>query len=320
MTNGADDPDTERLSPDEAFAVLGDETRLAILQELGQAADPLSFSELRARVGYDDPGNFQYHLNKLRGHFIRHTEDGYDLGEPGIQLVQAVESGAVTETPHIDATRIDWPCPYCGGTVTISYADSDDTGKHPVSIVCSDCPGLQAQASYFESGQISDIPFPPSGLRGRAPEDVVKAAITWDHFEMLGTYYGVCPHCQAVIERSVDVCEDHDPTGRCKSCDRTYAVELHCECTNCLFDLGPLGAVSGTFRNVELLSFLIEHDVNPFTDPWGPITMNANEKVLSTDPLLVRFTYSIDGNSLALTVDETLSVVEATRHASTESD
>ena len=48
----------------EAFELLGDGTRLAVLLALWEAYDPLSgenavgFSDLRRRVGYDDPGNF----------------------------------------------------------------------------------------------------------------------------------------------------------------------------------------------------------------------------------------------------------------------
>ena len=55
------------LSPDEAFAVLGDETRLQILQTLGEADEPLAFSALFDRIEYDDSSNFGYHLDKLVG-------------------------------------------------------------------------------------------------------------------------------------------------------------------------------------------------------------------------------------------------------------
>lgn len=55
------------LSPDEAFAVLGDETRLQILQTLGEADKPLAFSALFDRIEYDDSSNFGYHLDKLVG-------------------------------------------------------------------------------------------------------------------------------------------------------------------------------------------------------------------------------------------------------------
>lgn len=63
------------LPPDDAFDVLGNETRLGILRVLGEADGPLSFSALFDRVDYDTSGNFSYHLKRLEGHFIRETDD-----------------------------------------------------------------------------------------------------------------------------------------------------------------------------------------------------------------------------------------------------
>lgn len=80
------------LSPGEAFAVQGDETRLQILQTLGEADDPLAFSELFDRVEYDDTANFNYHLGKLEIHFVHKTGDGYALRNAGGRVVEAILS------------------------------------------------------------------------------------------------------------------------------------------------------------------------------------------------------------------------------------
>lgn len=69
MTSPTDKGDAF-LSPDEAFAVLGNETRMEILQSLGEAERPLVFSELREAVEIDDPGQVNYHLNQLKRHFV----------------------------------------------------------------------------------------------------------------------------------------------------------------------------------------------------------------------------------------------------------
>ena len=71
------------LSPEEAFSVLGNRARLEILQTLGEADDTLAYSELFARMEYDDSGNFSYHLDKLVGHFVAKTDAGYVLRRPG---------------------------------------------------------------------------------------------------------------------------------------------------------------------------------------------------------------------------------------------
>jgi DNA-binding transcriptional ArsR family regulator len=63
-------------APEEAFAVLGNEIRLEILQRLGEADEPLAYSELFERMDYDDSGNFSYHLDQLVGHFVGRSDGG----------------------------------------------------------------------------------------------------------------------------------------------------------------------------------------------------------------------------------------------------
>ncbi|MDX1748259.1 MAG: winged helix-turn-helix domain-containing protein, partial [Halobacteriales archaeon] len=112
MLNHEEKDTEDTISPDYAFATLGNETRLQILYVLGDAEDTLSFSDLRKRVGVDDPGQFNYHLNKLKNHhFIRPTDDGYVLREPGRIVLQAVLSGSVTRSPVLEATVLKIPCP-----------------------------------------------------------------------------------------------------------------------------------------------------------------------------------------------------------------
>jgi DNA-binding transcriptional ArsR family regulator len=64
MSHTTDEGDHGGLSPDAAFSVLGDETRLRILRTLGDATDLLSFSELRERLGRPDSGQFNYQAVK----------------------------------------------------------------------------------------------------------------------------------------------------------------------------------------------------------------------------------------------------------------
>lgn len=94
--------------PADALAVLGDETRMAILRELAEAAGPLAFSELRERAGVRDTGRFNYHLTKLCEYFVRETPEGYELGHAGSRVIDAAGSadpGGVEDTDT---------CPVCG--------------------------------------------------------------------------------------------------------------------------------------------------------------------------------------------------------------
>ncbi|MFB6206666.1 MAG: ArsR/SmtB family transcription factor, partial [Haloglomus sp.] len=97
MTHPRELGEPTALSPDEAFGVLGNETRIQILQTLGEADGPLSFTELRDRVGIRQGSQFNYHLDKLVGHFVRKTDDGYELRLAGRRVIYAVLSEAVTE-------------------------------------------------------------------------------------------------------------------------------------------------------------------------------------------------------------------------------
>ncbi|PSQ07990.1 transcriptional regulator, partial [Halobacteriales archaeon QS_5_68_33] len=87
MTIDTGEPEHSTLSPDEAFAALGNEARLEILRTLGASDGPLTYAELYERVEYDDPSNFSYHLNKLAGHFVRKTDRGYGLWDAGRRVV-----------------------------------------------------------------------------------------------------------------------------------------------------------------------------------------------------------------------------------------
>jgi hypothetical protein len=63
--------DERPVDPERAFRLLSDETRVGILRGLWEASnDAVSFSELRERVGTPDSGQFNYHLGKLREHFV----------------------------------------------------------------------------------------------------------------------------------------------------------------------------------------------------------------------------------------------------------
>lgn len=84
----------------DAFGLLSNETRLAILLALWEAYDQhnaddtVAFSKLYDRIDVSDSGNFTYHLNKLVGHFIAETDDGYRLRNTGLKIVQAAIAGA----------------------------------------------------------------------------------------------------------------------------------------------------------------------------------------------------------------------------------
>jgi len=84
-------------------------------------------------------------------------------------------------------------------------------------------------------------------------------------------------------------------------------------CTNCIYSVGT-GAAWGTLTSPELLAFLFEHELNPLA-PEHPHRLDRalneyDEEIRSTDPFRAVFTFSVEGDRLALVVDENLDVVE----------
>lgn len=324
MTVDADDDESATLSPDDAFAVLGNETRMEILHRLAAADGPLSFSALHDRVEMRDSGQFNYHLGKVEGHFVEKTDAGYSLRQAGRRVVEAVLSGAVTEAPEIEASRIDDPCPLCGGETVVSYAAGrvqhyctvcDGHYGPPAAAQEADAEDVEAVApsKSTEYGRLGAFQLPPAGLQGRNAGGVFRTAAIWGGLELRAVAAGICPRCTAPVEESVSVCEPHDATpSRCERCGNRHAIQTHLRCTNCLYEVWGAGMVS-LLNDRQVLEFLVTHGINPVT-PTSPgayndAVMDYEEAVESADPLRARITLSVDRETLTLVVEDDLTVV-----------
>lgn len=309
--NWEDAPD---LTPDEAFVALGNEVRVQALQVLGQAESPLSFTELRERVGIEDPGQFNYHLDKLRGHFIRQVGDKYALRETGSRVVQAVLSGSVTGTASLEPTPLEAPCPYCGASIQIQFAEERVLAR------CTQCPGTyagsQTDARFLEEAPHGTIGFfllPPAGLHDRTPREILDAAVEWTYLEILALANGICSRCSSRVEQNFNVCEDHDAaTGVCGNCNRRHAVLVDYDCTNCtkVEERIPIGL--HLLSKTELQSFASNLGINLTRPSWedNSFLVGYEERDLKSDQFVVRLIYVIDGEQIELTVDEDLDVIE----------
>lgn len=304
VTEDLQEPTT--LSPAEAFTVLGNETRVQILRTLGEADGPLSFTELRDRVGIRRGSQFNYHLDKVVGHFVRKQEDGYDLRQAGRRVVQAVLSEAVTDAPVMERTEVDQPCRFCGSAIEVRYHEGH------VEMYCVECAGMSDSGSAGESGYLGCLMLPPAGLQTRSIDEAFRAAWTWTRLSFFAIAHGLCPHCSATLDRWVEVCEDHEPTpGLCPACDRRNAVQLNFECSNCIYDgAGTLDVA--VVANTDLLAFLTARGLNPISPEQsaavGRVVDDYEETVQSTEPFAGTLRFSADGETLTLLVDEDLNV------------
>jgi len=307
-----------RLMPDDAFGALGNEIRIDILRALGEADGALSFSELFDQIDLSDSAQFNYHLDKLVGHFVQKDEDGYALRRAGHRVIEAVLSGAVTDNPQLEKTAVDEACYYCGSGLEIEWRGSS------IELFCTGCGGLWERSygraggpEQADSGYLGRFPFPPAGLEDREPLEALQAAYTWANLEFMSLSAGICPRCSATLDLSLRLCEDHDATdGPCDSCETGYAVRAVFDCTNCIFTTGS-GAFLGLLANTELLSFFTAHGINP-SDPESirradAAKMEYDETIHSTDPFEGTLTFRVDGDSISLRVDENLDVVDVTK-------
>jgi len=312
-----DEPSTPGISPNEAFAILADETRLGILRMLGDAGRPLSFSELFERIDYDDSANFSYHLEKLDGHFVHKTDEGYRLREAGRRVVEAVLSGIVTDTPVIEPTEIDECCPFCGASIAVSFH------QEHVDIFCPDCAGAYGRVGSTKTRDLPDdygylgaVHLPPAGLQDRSALDMTQAALTWGTLEILAVSSGVCPRCSGQFDESIAVCETHDlADGICADCGKRHAVQIRYRCPICRFEEGG-GFWNALWADPDFLSYLLNHGVDPISpspSQFALIVSSFEEEVRSVEPFEARFTYTIDGESINLTVNKAFEVVDVTR-------
>ncbi|WP_152040388.1 DUF7351 domain-containing protein [Salinigranum salinum] len=280
--------DEEGLSPDEAFWLLGDQMRTAILRAVWESAEETNtFSEIRERVGSPDSGKFNYHLNKLVGHFLSKSEEGYRLTQAGREVVRAVMAGSITQHAEIGPAPIDAQCTDCGGTLVVRY---DEYGV----IECEEC---GAVVMWNE--------FPPAGLDGRSPEGFASVFDRWTRSRFGLAMDGICPNCACemtmdVLNQGTEGADDVATIHRCENCKYEARVPL----------FGHVVSHPAT------ISFFYDGGVDVTELPYWRMRALArefSEEVISKDPWTARITIRSDGHALELTLDERMDVVGVER-------
>lgn len=311
------------VSPEEVFALLGNETRMQILHALWEAYDPIaeesavSFSELYDAAEVDDSGQFNYHLDKLRGTYVRRTDAGYEFNPVGLKLVQSVIAGAGQEI-SFEPVAIDVNCRLCSGDTYLAY----EAGK--VLHVCADCDGHFDDPAYPD-GTLWGTSFPPAGVVDRSPEELF-ATLSFKTFPVQAMLSGgICPRCNGPLDQSIEVCEEHAPAedGPCPQCGYTQPFRVNWVCTVCKYH--ATGSIGETVKNhPAVIAFYYDHDIS-FGYPYAPNSFDAireheqvqraieyDEEAVSTDPLRLRVTIEYEDDAISLTLDEELAVLDVT--------
>lgn len=303
----------------EAFEIVGNGTRVAILLALWEAYDPyaetnaVTFSELRKRIDIRDSGQFNYHLGKLDGPFVKKTDRGYELNPVGLQIVQTVIAGFGTKTATIQPTEIDAACLRCDAPTAISYHDGW------LYYLCTECEGFFGGDMDRLGGIIFSQEFPPAALSNRTLEEVFTAAV----FRLLQAFVmkmgGVCPQCSGVVESTFDICDDHEsPPGElCVSCRRQYDVAVKWVCTVCKYR-GQAPPSVAAVVHPAVSAFYHDHgiDIGYTIDDFEEsqqvleIMRGHEQALLSTDPARVLVTIRHDGAGFSPIFDEEMKIVE----------
>ncbi len=315
MDAPVDSAEIEGIPAEEAFAILGNETRLEVLRTLWEAEGPCSFADLRRKVAPGDKGNFSYHLGKLTGHFVRKTDEGYVLRFAGEQVVRAVLAGTITSDPSIPPDTTSERCLYCGGTVEMVY------DEEVISVRCTDCGG--ALGDGYPDGTYMHYEFPPAGLVGRGREEIIDAAHVLYDSKIAPMMKGVCPECAGRIAVSHDVCPDHETgdSGLCPECDTRYEVWSRYECENCLYSRRTVMWFAA-LNHPAVIAFFHRRGLDEkvplrkLTSDNARFVRDITETAVETDPYRFRVTVPVDGDTLVVSLDENLDILSVDHGAS----
>ena len=278
----ADSPPTDRLSPEAAFELLGNRTRLAILRALWDADAPTGFTDLRRAVGVGDSGQFNYHLDRLVGSYVEDDGSGYSLTTAGEYLIGSILADAIDQRPGFGSFPVDGTCRSCGGDLEAEFADLGE-------IRCAAC-GTTVMADAF----------PPAGELHREPAEIAEAFDRWIRHRAALAWRGVCPRCAGRVVREYAVAADG--TG----------VRVEYACEHCRHEgTGPL--IAQLLHHPAVIAAYYERGLDLGELPYWEqrhLLDDFEQEVLTEDPLRVRVTVPFDDGRLELTVDAAGEVVE----------
>lgn len=303
--------------PEDAFALVGNEIRAAIVRALGDARGTegpppeLSFSELRSRTDRDVASSqFNYHLQQLVGHYVEATDGGYRLRPEGTTLYRTLQAGTFDRRSSIGPVETDLDCHFCGTTVEATYEE----GLFEVA-----CPGCEYR--YDASTRI------PAGAIGEGPtgDDVDGDGGEWsgdagallsridryNRHKRAAFASGVCPTCAADVATSFVAPEDAPDTFET---DRREAY-VHHACGRC-GNQEYLSVGEQFLRDPGLVAFCHDHGVDVGATPVWHLAFAATDRgvtVGSRDPWRVALEIDMDGDTFTLDIGPDVTVEDRIR-------
>lgn len=241
---------TDSTDFEKTIELVNHETRTRILIVLAEShrnsprAPTLRFSELRRRVGHDDPGNFNYHLSRLTGNLVRKTDIGYELSNLGGQFVALLLSGRFDVEREREFPDANARCLICGDSSEISYRDG------VLRVICNE-------------GHTATLDVGPRLIDERAVSETLNLALRRNLYKTMEFIDGVCPDCEG--ETTVEILNSDvsvDGSGEGQPINRVYLAT----CERC----GQTVQSPGTHVLVHprVVAFCADHGFDTRHDAW----------------------------------------------------
>lgn len=289
-----------KVAPDEVFGLLASDIRIDIVQTLWETDTQLSFSELHSQVGMRDSGQFNYHLDKLVGRFVRQTDDGYELTQAGKQINGAIERGAYTMRATVDPIELQSPCTLCGGAQRLEYEDE------VVCIHCTDCPTTH------------EFVVPPGVLAEYDRHEIPDAASRYLRATFFHISKGFCTFCEGAVTSRVKPLTEIDEIPTHAEDEIGVPPEklpmVSYECQRC--NSSPTAGLSFVLLyHPAVIGFFYDHGINVETvGLWDSVEAEMElGRIHTHEPFRAGVKYSVGEETLTVVVDEQLTVVETDR-------
>ena len=301
--------------------------------------DSISFSRLFERSTHHDKGNFNYHLDRLRGSFVEKDDDGYRLTSAGELVAGAILAGTFDGSAR--ELPVDGTCPMCDGTLSVNveagWTDVRCENDHVLLGAC----------------------LPPGIADGRPAADVFGLAVRyWQHvieFSRVGAcikcfgrergrFRPLDPNDRAESVRDgdgeraeageEDVTGDRDVKVRDGNGERAeageedgtddrigtdtgdaYVYETHCERCGHYYRTHPLMLV---VRDPAVVALCHDNDVDPYeTPPWDLPYVDADAVTVYPEaPFRIELSVCVGNDEVRFTFDEDGSVLDVVENRS----
>lgn len=262
-----------------AVELLSHETRARTLVTLAahhaeSPRDPaVSFSDLRQAVGHDDPGNFNYHLGRLKGTLVEQTDEGYELSYIGGRFVGTLLSERFDPAADPSVADSQTVCPMCGDAGRVTY----EQGTLQV-----DC----------ETGHSVRLNIGANVLEERSVTEALNLGLLRSVVELRQSLEGLCPMCDGRTEGGLKRPSDENTLlylFSCRRCGATFQT--------------PASMLAVDHPRVVTLCH--DHGIEARREPLTVLTEHVSaERLVTEGPPRVEVAITVADDRLSLRFDE----------------